>query len=291
MKRKLSAGYGLTSYRYSAKKAVWKWTTGKIIAFSSFGVVMATLIYIETSSIGTISQDNTQYYEEDNSFEGNFQSAPTTNFEQEYQEFLKKGKKIVPQEVIDSIVQQQENTRTPVTRVETPKQQPVATRNQSKVERSNVAERQPRNTSSQNNTNASKSTQSGVESNLNPVPLTSLNNRQNSQSIGQLEEIDPNDQTNQTPNQNTTTEKVIVEEFYTEDTISGTIAALSDRTPLGGVTVTVKGTDIETVTDANGRYTITIPGDPLYRTVHYSYRGNSTERDVAPGTEILNVRF
>jgi hypothetical protein len=289
MKRKLSTGYGMSSYRYSAKKSVWKWTTGKIIAFSSFGVVMATLIYIETSSISTISQDPVQYYEEDDSFEGNFQSAPTTDFEQQYQEFLKQGKKILTQDIIDSIVQR-ENTRTAVTRLETPNP-PASARTQSNVERSNDAKRQPSNASNQSNTSAPVSTQSGVENNLKPVPLTSLNDRQDSQGIGLLEEIDPEDQTIQTLNQNATTETVIVEEFYTEDTVSGTIAALSDRTPLGGVIVTVKGTDIETVTDANGRYTIRIPGDPLYRTVHYSYRGNSTERDVAPGTEILNVRF
>ena len=49
MKRSLSAGSGMFGYHYGAKKTVWKWTTGKVIAFSAFGVMMAALIYIEST--------------------------------------------------------------------------------------------------------------------------------------------------------------------------------------------------------------------------------------------------
>src|SRR5690606_22942126 len=42
-------------------------------------------------------------------------------------------------------------------------------------------------------------------------------------------------------------------------TVSGTVTAAADNTPLPGVTVTVEGTQIATATDENGNYSIDVP--------------------------------
>ncbi|MBO6169378.1 MAG: TonB-dependent receptor [Bacteroidales bacterium] len=44
-------------------------------------------------------------------------------------------------------------------------------------------------------------------------------------------------------------------------TFSGTVVSTTDRTPLAGVTVYVKDTSNGTLTDLDGRYTLTVPGD------------------------------
>ena len=283
MKKSIGAGSKMSNYQYGSKKTVWKWTAGKILAFSAFGVVVAGLIYTETRSNITANPEIIS------SSDGNFQSASTTiDFDQEYQEFLKKGKRVVPQYNSDSSTLSVQTSTQSVEAAQTPS---ANKRNVSASQQSRVDQSKPNRVPSLNTKN---SNQASVENNIEPVPLTSSNNK--NRNIGTLEEIDPLDQSSRSGNlvsdQNpSTSEEVIVEEFYTEDIVTGTISAMSDRTPLSGVEVTVKGTDIKSVTGSNGKYSIKVPGDPLYRTVRYSYQGNSTERDVVPGTEILNIRF
>lgn len=48
---------------------------------------------------------------------------------------------------------------------------------------------------------------------------------------------------------------------FTQRTITGRVTKAPDNTPLGGVTVLVKGTTIGVFTDADGRYSITAPND------------------------------
>src|SRR5690606_27306581 len=56
-----------------------------------------------------------------------------------------------------------------------------------------------------------------------------------------------------------------------EQTISGTVTAVDTHEPLPGVSVVVKGTTIGTVTDVEGRYSLSIPGEA--NVVVFSYVG------------------
>lgn len=65
-----------------------------------------------------------------------------------------------------------------------------------------------------------------------------------------------------------------------ERTINGTVIAEDSKTPLAGVTITVKGTRQSTVTDVNGKFTIRVKtGDILQAT----YVGYETQ-DIRPGS-------
>ncbi|MBK7481074.1 MAG: carboxypeptidase-like regulatory domain-containing protein [Bacteroidales bacterium] len=59
--------------------------------------------------------------------------------------------------------------------------------------------------------------------------------------------------------------------------ISGTItSSVEGEGPIPGVTVQVKGTTIGAVTDANGRYSITVPNNST--TLVFSYIGMKSRR-------------
>jgi len=56
-----------------------------------------------------------------------------------------------------------------------------------------------------------------------------------------------------------------------ERTITGTVTSSDDKLPIPGVSVRVKGTQVGTVTDANGKYSIKVPSGS--NTLDYSYIG------------------
>jgi len=62
--------------------------------------------------------------------------------------------------------------------------------------------------------------------------------------------------------------------YAQERTISGTVRAAEDASPLIGASVQVKGTKVGTKTDVNGRYTLQVPADAT--TLVFSYIGYRT---------------
>jgi hypothetical protein len=113
---------------------------------------------------------------------------------------------------------------------------------------------------------------------------------------GEIEEI-PN-QTNNNPAGNNSSQSQteannenIEEAFYTPVTVTGSITSRSDGTALNGVRISVMGTTINTATDEDGKYAIAVPGNPENRTLRFSYRGNVSERLVAPNTRVINIQF
>ena len=274
MKSSTGLSSRMSNYEYSAKKNTWKWTSGKIIAFSAFSIMIVGLILIESTPSGSNSNQTPTVSNQNLSTE-----VESTDFEKEYQEFLKQGKKIVDQETLDSLDASQTNTAST-----NPIPQPKRSNSQSPI---------AKNQSTQNNPSK---TEKLAENNLQPIQLTpsaSTNQQRQGSSLGgRLEEVNPDeDIISDISETSPSEENVITEEFYTEETISGTITTASDRTPIKGVTITVKGTNTSAISDANGQYTVTVPGDPLHRTIRFSFLGNTTEREVSPGTEILNIRF
>lgn len=276
----------MSSYQNTSTKKAWKWTTAKIVAFSAFGILAIALVYLESAP------DRVSTMEPVVERPAIKQEEPSS-FDKQYQEFLKRGKKIVSEETLDSI----ERAETvAVTKQQAPKKNSDNADHSSSVRKSKTPTAITQSTSPEDPT---PRVETRVENNLKPVQLSpASNNKQTAQTpnvTGSLEEIDPpeiNTATSSVASKATdNSNEVITEEFYVEESISGTVSAISDRMPIQGVNIVVKGTSVKTVSDANGKYSITVPGDPLLRTISYSYQGKVTERDVAPGTEILNIRF
>ena len=261
-----------------------------------FGVMMAALVYFESTSSST-SFEPVLIQEQPRAL------PPTTDFDKEYQEFLKKGKKAVSQETLDSL-SATENSVSELPKTDEPANQSAVTSSlPSQNERKqSTPEVQPSTRPQANSSTSSSGTATdsdrvpeNVENSLQTVEVIPPPvNESNEQAIGVLEEVSPEDY-NRALNQNRSrTEEpdgAITEEFYVEETISGRISALSDGTPIAGAKISIIGTDITAVSDSNGRYSITVPGNPEHRTIRYSYQGSNTERDVDPGTSVLNIRF
>ncbi len=70
--------------------------------------------------------------------------------------------------------------------------------------------------------------------------------------------------------------------MYAQSTVTGTVLSGEDNSPLIGVTVLVKGTSQGTVTDMNGKYSISVSGEEA--TLVFSYVGFKTQ-EVAVGTQ------
>jgi TonB-linked SusC/RagA family outer membrane protein len=68
--------------------------------------------------------------------------------------------------------------------------------------------------------------------------------------------------------------------------ISGIVTDVSDGQPLPGVSVVVKGAQQSTSTDANGRYTISVPGNA---TLVFSFVGMKTQEQAVSGRTEINV--
>ena len=69
--------------------------------------------------------------------------------------------------------------------------------------------------------------------------------------------------------------------------ISGVVTDAADGQPLPGVSVVVKGANVSSATDANGRYTINAAGDAT--TLVFSYVGFKTQEQAVAGRATINV--
>jgi len=289
MRSNIGMSSRMSNYQYPVKKTTWKWTPGKIGAFSLLGFMIGALIYFESSST-----NSSGYSGQSNSTQGSSNTAVTSDFDKEYEKFLKQGQKIISPETLDSLRKLQ---ATPDSEVSN--KIPVEKNNNSAAEQitDNTAEPIPPKSNRSTPTkqpsavsdNSSRSTDNGINNNP-EQELTTSNNLQNN--LGTLEETSapvelPEAQLNNTQN----ADDPIIEEFYTAETISGTIVAASDGTPIEGVNISVNGTVNSAVSDNNGRYSIEVPGDPEHRTIQYTFKGNITERDVSPGRVVINIRF
>ncbi|NLA49318.1 MAG: SusC/RagA family TonB-linked outer membrane protein, partial [Bacteroidales bacterium] len=69
--------------------------------------------------------------------------------------------------------------------------------------------------------------------------------------------------------------------------VTGRVTKSSDNTPLTGVTVLVKGTNVGNITDADGRYSITVPNNQAI--LQFSFIG-FTPKEVTVGSQTtINV--
>lgn len=286
MRKNTSFSSGMSNYRYPAKKSTWKWTPAKIAAFTVFGLMMVALVYFESTSNRNIYNEPVEIKQQPTPL------AATSDFDKEYQEFISQGKKIVPQEMLDSLKaiesQFEPNTSSsePATSNAT---QPSSDIPKAQIETPVPQVKQPVVTPTERSESTESSRNQQKTTNL---PSSSNAVRGPTQITGELEEAEVETPASRSLDKNIDADgNVIVEEFYTEETITGTISSMSDGTPLKGVAVSVNGTSNKVISDSQGKYSITVPGDPQFRTIRYTYMGNVTERDAAPGSKMLNVRF
>jgi TonB-linked SusC/RagA family outer membrane protein len=73
-----------------------------------------------------------------------------------------------------------------------------------------------------------------------------------------------------------------------EQTISGTVASSDDGSGLPGVNVVVKGTTNGTVTDANGKYSVSAPADG---TLVFTFIGLTTQEVAIGGRSVVDVKM
>ncbi|MDR0692766.1 MAG: TonB-dependent receptor [Prevotellaceae bacterium] len=68
--------------------------------------------------------------------------------------------------------------------------------------------------------------------------------------------------------------------------VSGVVTDAADGQPLPGVSVVVKGANVSSATDANGRYTINVEGDA---TLVFTFIGMKTQEEAVGGRTVINV--
>jgi TonB-linked SusC/RagA family outer membrane protein len=85
------------------------------------------------------------------------------------------------------------------------------------------------------------------------------------------------------------TNKVAVSEIVTQEVtkVSGTVTGAADKQPIPGVTVMVKGTAAGTITDVNGKYSLTIPEGG--KTLVFSFVGMTTMEFSIGGQSVINA--
>jgi TonB-linked SusC/RagA family outer membrane protein len=71
-------------------------------------------------------------------------------------------------------------------------------------------------------------------------------------------------------------------------TISGKVTALDDGSPLPGVNVVIKGTTAGTVTDANGVYSLAVPGEAV---LQFSFIGLTSQEIAIAGRTMIDVQM
>src|SRR5690554_4899323 len=76
--------------------------------------------------------------------------------------------------------------------------------------------------------------------------------------------------------------------YAQQRTISGTVTD-SRNLPMVGVTVLVEGTTTGTITDANGVYTLQVPGNA--QTLTFTFIGMQTKREPISGRTTINVQL
>lgn len=72
-------------------------------------------------------------------------------------------------------------------------------------------------------------------------------------------------------------------------TVTGTVTAADDGTPLPGVIITIKGTTIGTITDFNGKYSIKAPSENA--TLVFSFIGFTTEEVKLGNRLVLDIKM
>ncbi len=77
--------------------------------------------------------------------------------------------------------------------------------------------------------------------------------------------------------------------YAQERTVTGTVTSATDGTSLPGVNVSVKGTSGGTITDADGRYSIAVPGPNA--TLVFSFVGTVTQEALVGNQQVINVRL
>lgn len=70
-------------------------------------------------------------------------------------------------------------------------------------------------------------------------------------------------------------------------TITGTVTSQDDKLPIPGVNVKVKGTQIGTSTDGNGKFTISVPSSSSI--LEFSYIGYAQQTKAVTGAGVINV--
>ena len=256
----------------------WKWTTSKIVVFIIFGLLIIGIFFTEAFFSGSkqapvesnnrvdpVADPSTNDPSMDRYFDSIIRSSGQTVVSRILRDSLQVEQTDVPQTTPTTNTPNRTNERpTPVRNTPVPRSQ--------------------------------TSTSSGGGAAANNEPVASGNSSQLRLSDeGEIVEV----QSNNNPRQNTTTnqnpepepDSAIEEQFYTPVTVTGIITASSDGTALSGVTIAVKGTAISTKTGFDGKYAIAVPGNPQYRTLQFSYRGNGAERTVYPDTKVINIRF
>ena len=69
--------------------------------------------------------------------------------------------------------------------------------------------------------------------------------------------------------------------------VTGTVLSAEDRGPLPGVTIVEKGNATNgTITDVEGKYTITVPSNA---TLHFSYIGLESQEIAVSGRQVIDV--
>jgi TonB-linked SusC/RagA family outer membrane protein len=74
--------------------------------------------------------------------------------------------------------------------------------------------------------------------------------------------------------------------LFAQVQVSGVVTDAADGQPLPGVSVVVKGANVSSATDANGRYTINVAGDA---TLVFSFIGMKAQEEAVAGRSTINV--
>jgi TonB-linked SusC/RagA family outer membrane protein len=74
--------------------------------------------------------------------------------------------------------------------------------------------------------------------------------------------------------------------LFAQVQVSGVVTDAADGQPLPGVSVVVKGANVSSATDANGRYTINVAGDAI---LVFSFIGMKTQEEAVAGRSAINV--
>jgi hypothetical protein len=80
-----------------------------------------------------------------------------------------------------------------------------------------------------------------------------------------------------------------VASFAQTKTVTGKVTAQDDNTLLPGVNVIVKGTTTGSVTDANGSYSVTVPGDDA--TLVFTFIGYAAEEVVVGNRSSIDIKM
>src|SRR3954447_11716250 len=77
--------------------------------------------------------------------------------------------------------------------------------------------------------------------------------------------------------------------FGQSERVSGTVTDAKENKPLQGVTVSIEGTKVATVTDLNGNYTIAVPS--LNKNLAFTFIGMKTQVVSIAGKSIVDVKL